>query len=43
MSKCYDLLKTLLDAIVFSTYIVQYEGEVVCYDNDPVAYEHNLI
>jgi hypothetical protein len=31
------------DIIVFSAYIVQCEGQIVGWENDAVAYEHDLI
>jgi len=38
-----DVLQDLSDLIVFSSYIVQCEGQIVGWEDEAVAYEHDLI
>lgn len=38
-----DTIQDLSEIIGFSAYIVQYEGKLVGWENDTVAYEHDLV
>jgi len=38
-----DTLQDLSEIIVFSAYVVQCEGQIVGWENEAVAFEHDLI